>query len=125
MSMQVSQPLGLPMQGKLHSLPFLSVIQPGAVYPLRPLSACWVHISELLLVDFEEFSFSSSPAHSLLPPIPMQHMCMNRRLHSSTACCNAWVDKRTSESLKCCQLHTYFQKRVKEICITNLLNRVY
>ena len=101
----------LPMQWKpivpffLNPYPFLSAVRPDAIYLLF---TCWVHVSELLTVDFEEFSFLSSPAYSLLVPTP----CI--QVHSSNNCCNAWVDLQNLETLLTLCI---YPKKIRKNCM--------
>ena len=99
MLIEVSRLLIYPCEGSL--APFFSILTLSVSYQSRcclpTVRVLGGHtVSELLPVDFEEFPFS----------------CMNRRLHSSTTCCNVWMECITSKPFKC---HPLFHPNPKKL----------
>ena len=81
------------MQRKLnsyfsHTPPFLSAIQPDAIYSL---SVCLMHVKQIATSWFLK-NFHFQAALLTYHATYTQHMGMNRKLYTSTTCCNAWVD---------------------------------
>ena len=74
-------------------IPYFSVGHLIRCYsPTVFMSACWAHVNDLLLVNFEEVSFLSSPAYSLLPTMIMSSEAIVKIVYYKQYTCNMTLD---------------------------------